>query len=335
MRDIANKAGVSQPTVSLVLSGRTDVRIPESTRLRVIEVATAMRYRLDGTARNLAAGRTNAIAFVYDASAGFLLDDPFCRGIFSAVMESTERENLSLIFSVFDASTHTVSAVERKLVDGVLYLAAKSSEALQYLRESHMPFVVLNPDIPCGPGITTVTLDDFKAGGVAARHVKAAGHRKALFVAPAWRGHIPPSYAGRIDGFKKILPDTTVRTYPLDGRIGDSYRVGLAAGREPFDATVLVAVSDQVAWGIIDALAERGIRAPDDVSVVGFEGLDRIYRSGIPTTATVRFDRAELGRAGVGLIQNLLAGARASNILVEPRWHAAPSLGSPPLKDEE
>lgn len=332
MQDIAARAGVSQPTVSLVLSGRRDVRIPESTRQRILDVARELNYRRDGTARNLAAGQTHAVAFVFDATAGFLLDDPFCRGILAGVIEATQAARLSLLFSIFEGAAPTIPAVEDRLVDGVLYLAAKSGSALDYLVESRVPFVVLNPDIAVPSGCPTITLADRAAGQLAGKEAAAAGHRSAVFVLPSWQGDVPPSYAERLAGFRRALPGTRDLVLPRTETPGASYELGLAAVPQIVGEPLVVCANDQMAWGLVDGLAARGVRIPTVTSVIGFDGLERDHDPHNLTIASVGFDRPELGRAGLRLLQNLLTGgpvarqAATARHIAPPQWIAGASL---------
>ncbi len=332
MQDIAAKAGVSQPTVSLVLSGRRDVRIPETTRQRILDVARELNYRRDGTARNLAAGQTHAVAFVFDATAGFLLDDPFCRGILSGVIEATQTARLSLLFSIFQGSSPTIPAVEDRLVDGVLYLAAKSAPALDYLVESRVPFVVLNPDIAVPAACPTITLADRAAGQLAGKEAAAAGHRSAVFVLPSWQGDVPPSYAERLAGFRRAIPATRELVLPRTETPGASYELGLAAALQVIGEPLVVCANDQMAWGLVDGLAARGARIPEETSVIGFDGLERDHDPHDLAIASVGFDRPELGRTGLRILQALLTGgpvakqAAATRHIAPPYWVAGASL---------
>lgn len=323
MQDVADRAGVSQPTVSIVFSGRRDVRISEETRKRVLSVAQELNYRPHGAARTLATGRTNAVAFVYDTTAGFLLHDPFCRDIFSAIISSSEASKFSLVFSVFDAETQKIRAVEEQLVDGVMYLAAKSPEAVEYLRASKLPFVLLNSDLETRGPVSAVLLDDDRAGTIAGQQVKKAGHTRAVFVAGSWKGRVAPSYAARAAAFRKVLPTTRMITLPLDGEIADSYRLGVRAASavmQTKNTTVLVAANDQIAWGLHDALKARGVPIPGAFSLVGFDGLKRIFQDGDPEMATIAFDSVAIGQAGIDMLNGFFAGRNPGAARIAPKW---------------
>jgi len=326
MCDIAARAGVSQPTVSLVLSGRTDVRISQDTRRRVIAIAKDLGYRLNGTARNLAAGRTNAVAFLYDASAGFLLDDPFCRGIFSGIIEATETENLSLIFSVYNQNTKSVSAVERKLVDGILYLAGKNLEVIEYLKQAGMPFVALNPDIDVPEDCITITMQDDRAGAIVASKVCQARHKRVLFVNASWEGKIPASYRARMEHFCRACPGTRCEALPLEDGVGNSFRLGRRAADVVRNETAVVCVNDQIAWGLITALEEQGRRVPGDISVAGFDGLEPDFTAHLKVLSTVVFDRFVIGHEGFLTLRRLISGQTAKSWQLPPKWRAGETL---------
>lgn len=325
MEDIARAAGVSQPTVSLVLSGRKDVRIAEATRRRVVETAARLRYRIDGTAAALSAGRTGAVALAFDASASFLMNDPFCRDVLAGVVEATEAERLSLLFSRFDARAGSVGAVERSLADGVLYLAAKRPEAVAYLRASGVPFVLLNPDLDAG-GEAAVLLDDAAAGRLAAERLRRAGARRALFLSASWRGRVAPAYRARAAGFRASMPAARTAVLPLDGRPGDSYRLGVAAAARLGGATAVGCANDRIAWGLVDALIARGVRVGAEVSVCGIDGLER---PDAPAVETVAFDRADVGRTGLHLLRRLLDGDSAAQVRLEPQAQPGETVGAP------
>lgn len=326
MKDIAEQAGVSQPTVSLVLAGRRDVRLSEETRRRVIEVAKKLNYRPDGTARNLVTGRTRSVAFVYDQSALFLLDDPFCRAIFSGVIAASQEEGLSIIFAPCDAEHPRIDAMERRLVDGVLYLAAKHPEPLAAFRHASIPVVLVNPDLEDPPAFSSVTLDDEAAGKMAAQKVKAAGRDHVLFLSAA-RGRRPaPSYRARLEAFRKVLPSAEHVVLQLDGELGDSYRAGLGALALVRDDTAVVTVNDQIGWGLLDALRAAGRRVPGEVSIVGFDGLTRRFDHAAGELATVRFNQEAIGRAGMGLLGKLIEGAKPRSVVIAPEWRAGKTL---------
>jgi DNA-binding LacI/PurR family transcriptional regulator len=267
MGDVARRAGVSAMTVSRVLSGYPGVR-PE-TRARVEEAIAALGYRVHTAARTLAGGRSRTLGVIsvetpyYGPSNTLFGIEAAARAVGHVLTFVTLREVDE--GGMRAALDHLRSAH----VDGVVVLTPVRA-AVEALRavDAGMPLVVM-----CGddvPGVPTVAIDQREGARLATRHLLDLGHRTVHHVRGA-RSWIDAN--GRVAGWREQLRAHGVRApAPLygDWTPGSGYDAGRRLAADP-EVTAVFAANDQMALGILLALAEAGRAVPDDVSVVGFD----------------------------------------------------------------
>jgi LacI family transcriptional regulator len=313
LADVAKVVGVSQTTVSLVLSGRgRDLRISEEMQRRVREAATEMEYRRNRVSLEQRGPRTQTIAFVSDSVASSRLAGDMIKGALGAA----RRHGVTLLFG----ETEGDAGFERTLietmrdcrVDGII-LASVHTRTISIPTElATGPAVLLNV-LPREPSaLVSVLPDEVQAGRAAARVLLDAGHREGIHVIGAGPSgdDVPPGRAAafdRLTGIRQAL-----------GEVG----VELASGRpcrwwlpkHGFEATrdllrevrprALICLDDRLAFGAYQALQDAGLAVPDDVSVVSFD--DHPIASWLrPGLTTVALPHHDLGAKAVDL---LLAG---------------------------
>ncbi|WP_030463707.1 LacI family DNA-binding transcriptional regulator [Kitasatospora sp. NRRL B-11411] len=300
MSDVAAAAGVSTATVSLVLSGAGGDRISAQTQAKVREAAEAIGYAPNSVARSLRTQRTRMIGLLSDTIA----TTPFA-GRMLAGANDAAREHGHLVVLV---DTDGDRAQERQAVEA---LTGQRVDAMIYARMWHQ--VV---DAPAGLAEGSVFLDcrpasgnwpavvpDDREGGVAAtRELVAAGHRRIAYLdAPEGSGVVASVL--RHQGYLQVLAEAGIEPDPAlhvrgetdagGGRAAAEELLDLPADRRP---TALFCFNDRMAMGAYTAAHRRGLRIPEDLSVVGYDDQQLIAAELDPPLTTVALPHYEMGR---------------------------------------
>jgi DNA-binding LacI/PurR family transcriptional regulator len=332
LADVAALAGVSPATVTRALNGHPAVR-PE-TRARVEAAATALGYVPDLGARALAKGRSRTIGLLIPSSRD---------GFWGSVTEGLEARAAEAGFATLLAASHSDPDRERamielflgKRVDGIV-VGSAAGASWTSRRPFALPMVLVSWDAVLGPELMAAAItdpipdvlarirarthksslahvytDDVDGAEQATRHLLALGHRRIAF---AGLRPVRPAVL-RLLGFRSALADAG-HGPSLILESAASLEGGMEAGRQLLEAhprpTAVVAFDDMVGVGIIRAAHARGLRVPDDLSVVGFDDV-AIAAFVEPPLTTVAQDKPQLGSLAVDVILARLEG-RASSI---------------------
>ena len=329
MTDVANAAGVSQTTVSLVLNDIREARLSATTRRRVRDAAVALGYTLARAPIEHHAG-ASTIAFLADEIA----TDPWCAMQLEAVRETAWEHGLTVRAAV----THGDPELERTLlrellaepVVGLVYatILTRSVRPLPEFRSVRT--VLLNCALP-DHSLPAVVPGEVLGGYVATRALIGAGHRRIAHIhGQSWTD---PA-RDRIRGYRRALAEADILHDPALLRPGNwepssGYEGTVALLALPEPPTAIFAASDMIALGVYDALKERGLRIPGDVSVVGYDDRE-IARFMRPALTTVVLPHTAMGhQAAEALVDgHVLPGVRQPQIKVEcplvPRASVAP-----------
>ncbi|HWU28547.1 MAG TPA: LacI family DNA-binding transcriptional regulator [Microbacterium sp.] len=287
--DVAERAGVSHMTVSRVLNHHPNIR--ESTRRRVTDAIAELNYAPSSIARALVRRRSLRI--------GAIVDNPGQYGPSSTLraVEAAAREN-GYAVSALSLEGRTAGIREGILdlvtegVDALCVIAPRES-SLQAVRQhaAALPTLVVKEEADAL--LHTVSVDQRAGARLAVGHLIELGHRRILHLAgpPDWFDARARTAAWRdaLEDAGLDAPDPVVGDWSSES----GYLVGRALRLD--GATAVFAANDQMALGLLHALAERGIRVPDDVSVVGFDDVPDA-RHYTPPLTTVRQDFTALGR---------------------------------------
>ncbi|MFD6287821.1 LacI family DNA-binding transcriptional regulator [Streptomyces sp. NPDC060205] len=311
--EIARKAGVSVPTVSRVVNGRSDVA--PDTRARVEDL-----LRLHGYRRRPSGARVRAalIDLVFDD-----LDSPWAVEIIRGVEEVAHAAGVGTVVSAIHGRSgdarRWMTNLRARASDGVILVTSVLEPVLhEELRRLGVPLVVVDPAGSPALDAPTVGVTNWAGGMAATEHLVGLGHRRIGFVAG------PPRLLcsrARLDGYRAALDRAGIAVdesliVPGDFRPESGF-TGCAAlldlERPP---TALFAASDQMAMGAVEALRRRGLRVPEDMSVVGFDDLPEVRWSAPPLT-TVRQPLAEMGKLAVRTVLRLTRGRSLDSPRVE------------------
>ena len=297
IRDVAAQAGVSPATVSRVFT-RPDT-VAADTRRRVIAVADELNYTPHPVARSLAQGRTGTIGIVV----------PDIANSFSAVtIKAVQKEARRDGFTLFVAGSDEFALDEERWaqamaaqVDGLLLVSPQMSDDTLLALAGMTPVVMTNRLLD---GIPAVLTDAYEATGHAVEHLCALGHRELVYLAG------PDGYSNevRLRGFRDACGRLGIAASEL-GPFSARFSAGLRAGDLALasSATGVVAYNDEVAVGVINRLADRGVSVPHDVSVVGHDDT-QLAEMVMPRLTTVRIPAAAAGAAAVGMLLDMVAG---------------------------
>jgi LacI family transcriptional regulator len=316
IREIADLAGVSIATVSRVLNGRDDVA--DETRDLVGRVIREHGYTANRNARGLSAGRTGLVGVLVP-----LVYPVYFSAILSGAAEALYEQEMRLVLSpTRHEHAREVSLLDRLMhgvTDGALIvLPEESSEELERALADRYPFVVVDPRMPLEERIPSVSAAHMSGADQAMRHLLSLGHRRiaAITGRPGWvatedrrRGYHAALAAAR------ILPDPDLEA-EADFEIapGEEAAGALLDLRNP--PTAIFAFNDNIAIGAMRAARERGLRVPEDLSIVGFDDIEHATIVTPPLT-TVRQPLAEMGRTAVSLLVRLLEHQRFETLHIE------------------
>ncbi|MFJ1755532.1 LacI family DNA-binding transcriptional regulator [Kitasatospora sp. NPDC088134] len=338
MSDVAAAAGVSTATVSMVLSGAGSDRISAQTQAKVREAAEAIGYAPNSVARSLRTRRTRMIGLISDTIA----TTPFAGRMLAGANDAARAHGHLVVLVDTDGDP----AQERQAVEA---LTGQRVDAMVYARMWHQ--VV---DAPAGLAEGSVFLDcrpahgswpavvpDDRAGGVAAtRELVAAGHRRIGYLdAPRGAGVVASGL--RYEGYLQVLAEAGLTADPAlhahgetdagGGRAAAGELLDLPADRRP---TALFCFNDRMAMGAYTAAHHRGLRIPQDLSIVGYDDQQLIAAELDPPLTTVALPHYEMGRWAM----EVALGERAADPAVPHRMPCPvirrSSVGPPPPPPE-
>lgn len=318
LADIAKAAGVSHGTASNVFSRPEIVR--EEVRERVKAAAEAMGYGgPDPKGRLLRAGKVNAIGVATAEPLSYFFDDPFARVMMASISQACDATGAGI--SLVSAANNEQLAwnIQSALVDGfIVFCVEGGSRLVELARERKLPFVAL--DLASEDGaVAAIGIDNVAGAAMAARHLTDLGHRRfavlALPFADGRTGLVSPeqvrsaTYAGtrdRLTGYLQELSRVGIDTSSVPVYETANDAASTKAGLETIfgsahPPTAILAMSDRMALVALEWLSARKLNVPNDVSIVGFDGVPETAVSEPPLT-TVAQPIAELGRLAVKAI---------------------------------
>ena len=278
------------------------------TRARVREAALELGYIPDAAGQALKLGRSETVAVLVSGRHGPTFLDAFYAEVVGGLEAQLAEHGLSLL--LMRSSSVKPSWLQGGRCDGVIALGCDlPEELLKTLEQRGIPLVLADSEGRWrGPQskIPSVTVANEVGGFTATRHLLARGRRKVAFIAET---PDDPNFLRRREGYLRAHAERgeeVTAQRQQSGRLGPDG--GYLATRKLLAATsfdAIVAANDTAAFGALRALAEVGLRVPDDVAVVGFDDID-LARYSHPPLTTMRIPRRNLGtEAAVRLLGRL------------------------------
>jgi len=299
--DVARASGVSYSTVSRALSGYEFAK--ETTRRRVMEAAENLGYVANLPARSLAGGRSHVIGLLVPN-----LDNGYVGTITQGIDQELARSNYDLM--LYTSHRHPgkeslfVSAIANGLTDGLLLVAPLvPTNYLDALREQNYPYVLIDQaDTAQRSNIVEAT--NWQGAYDGTRYLIQLGHTQIAFITGS---RAVRSAVDRLGGYKAALADCGIpvrEELVIDGDY--QQQTGYQAAKKLLQnvdspATAIFASNDLSAFGAMDAARERGLRIPDDISIIGFDDVPQasfVY----PKLTTIRQPLEQMGKVAVKML---------------------------------
>jgi LacI family transcriptional regulator len=302
-RDVADRAGISPAVVSYVLNGGPRKVAPE-TRDRVLAAVAELGYQPNAIARSLRVNRTMTL--------GLLVPDnsnPFFAELARAVEEAAFAAGYTLLIGNAtedeDRQTAYVRTFLARQVDGLLLVPAHGPvSCLDELTGSDRPWVVLDRRIAGNAPIPATQILVDNAGGARAATEHLLGHGRQVVGCIAGPRDVHPT-TDRVAGWRSALTAAGVDAAAAPIRhVAFGRDAGYRATRELCEADrpdALFVASDEQALGALRALADLGLRCPEDVAVVSFDGIAASAYA-TPGLSTMAQPFAELGRRSIAAL---------------------------------
>jgi DNA-binding LacI/PurR family transcriptional regulator len=316
LRDVARLVGVSHTTVSNAFS-RPDQLSPDL-RAKILAAARSLSYPgPNPAARMLMSGFANTIALVYADPLYHAFEDPATSAFVGGVAEACDQRGLGLL--LLQGGGASLSKVQSAAVDGlIIYSMSKDGETIRMIADRGLPMVVV--DQPLLPKVPFVGIDDRAAARACAQHLKQLGHQNFAIVTFQLSGDGHHGFVvgkrlkeigyeiprRRMEGYFEVLdgngPGFSVIVWECSQSNEENGRAALEGilESEPRPTAVL-ATSDRLAIGVIEAARSHQLRVPQDLAVVGFDDIPAAKLI-TPRLTTVRQPMAEKGRLAVSVL---------------------------------
>ena len=307
---VAKEAGVSMPTVSKVLNGRTDVS--RTTRAKVEHLLEVHGYRR----RAQAGSRSPLIELVFHE-----LESVWAMELIRGV-ENVARDNRATVALTESGTRHTPGpdwlpgVLQRRPMGVVLVFSTLSEDVKRRLRAAAIPIVIVDPAGDPDPDVPSVGSANWSGGLAATRHLTDLGHERiAIVTGPE---DMLCSLA-RLDGYRSAMSMAGLECNPRLMRFGDfhvqgGYEHAMDLLDGPDRPTAIFAGSDLQALGVLEAARVRGLRVPEDLSVVGYDDVPLAQWSSPPLTTVHQPLRAMAEEAARMLLRPDAPGAAAQRI---------------------
>ena len=314
MKDVAQRAGVSQTTVSFVFNDVADANIAQETKDRVMEAVRELGYRPNAAARNLRSQRTHTIGLISDDIA----TTPFAGQMIQGAQDEAWAHNLLIL--LINTGTNkrmkrnTAEALLERQVDGILY-------ATMYHRKVHPPpaiYEVPTVLVDCfvsNRSLPSVTPEEANSAHIATELLIERGHRRIGML-----NNIDPIPAtvGRFEGFRRALAthqlnvdESLVVTGSSDQ--GGGYTAAMQLLVREDRPSAIFCFNDRMAMGAYQAAAELGLAIPKDLAVIGFDNQEMVAPWLRPALTTMQLPHYEMGRWATHHLLTLIG---------DPQWAA-------------
>jgi LacI family transcriptional regulator len=294
LRDVARRADVSPATVSRVLNGYSHVR--PHLQARVLQTVSRLGYRPDQVARSLARRETQTLGLIVAD-----ITNPFYAETARAVIEKVRDRGYHVILCNTDnrPSIHEeyIEVLQQRRVDGMILGAVLLRDPLvEALIEAGYPCIMYNRRLRSGRG-SYIVLDNVRGSYELTGHLIRLGHRRIGFLSGLPDMSVTTD---RLRGYKKALRNAGIAVEPglirpaaFQEGVAETVAGELLKGRGR--PTAIVAANDLMALGVMQTAEEMGLQVPQDLALVGFDGIGIARHRRIELT-TMAQPTAEIGR---------------------------------------
>ena len=326
IKDIAREAGLSPSTVSLVLRDSKTTRVSRTTREKVIEIAKRLDYRPNLLARSLVGQKSSTLGLVITT-----MLNPFYAEITQSIIDRAREDEYSVIaISVGDGGPELEQHYTHELldrgVDGLIICSAlRQDPAICDLREKGVPFVLVLravDETPSEQPFDFVGVDDRRGARMVIEHLLDMGHQRiALITGPQETSTGYYRYTGALAAFEargQAVDPTLI--FKGDYSRDSGYKLALEIIQIQPKVTAIFSANDIMAMGVLQALAEKGLKSPDDIALVGFDDIEMSGLPGVELT-TISHQKIILGRLAVEQLLSKIKGESkhvSKKFLIDP-----------------
>lgn len=331
LKQIAESVGVSIPTVSRVLNGReSGIKVREETRQRILESAAVLGYRPNLLARGLVGSKSSLIGVIMQD-----LSDPYLAQVLKGMYETAiERQHRLFLGHVSPQSATGLdygSMFEQSHADGILMMGGMQGDeqAVEALAAQHQHVVGVTGRTD-GQGFPGVYCDTEQGARLAMTHLFGLGHRRIACVTDQTiqDGRVRAEvYEGMM---RQHDLGAEIQCYERIRGLKNGYELGLELFKEQGRFSAIFAVTDTLAIGLMRAAFERGLRVPEDISIIGFDDIEMAAFT-VPSLTTVRQNGHWMGVQATHLllymIENKWDRSQVKDIILEPELVIRGSTG--------
>lgn len=318
LRDVAEQVNVSPFTVSVVLNGsKSNTRVSEATRERIVKAAQVLGYQPNSLARALKRRSTNILG-LYFGYGHLEPHDPFHAEVLTGLQRGCEACNKDLMIH-YSFHRYSVDEVFAELVggkiDGLVIIASPGDPLVERVRGSHLAVVAMTDAID---GIPSVIADDPAGSRAIAEHLHAKGHRTVFYRACPGQSD---SASRRRRAFEQRAMELGMRTIvgrttDWKGTVGEE-EAEILSQRIELGVTAAVCWGDPSAHALIKHCKSQGIRVPEDLAVVGFNGIEPPVEPAQVLT-TVRASWSNVAQTAVHQLVNCLERREVPHLTILP-----------------
>jgi DNA-binding LacI/PurR family transcriptional regulator len=296
--DVAKEAGVSIATVSKVINNTGNMR--DSTRHKVLETMKQLNYYPSVMASALTGKSTGTLGLLVPD-----ISNPFFSEMARMIEDRAHEQGMSVIMCSTDEDEEKekkyLELLRRKQVDGFIVASSfHDKNLLKELKQSDVTLVMLTQD-DSSLGFTSVSVDDFKGGYEATSYLFSIGHKNIAIIAEN-----APSSKMRIYGYREAheaydIPFSEENIFRTTASISNGKKCFNDILNHAEAPTAIFACNDLIAIGVIQGAKERGIRVPEDLSIIGFDNTI-LATTTVPALTTVAQPIEDMGKKVVDVI---------------------------------
>lgn len=324
IKDIAELAGVGISTVSRVINNKGSVS--EATRKKVMDVVNQYNYTPNSSARNLKITQSKNIGLLVKG-----ITNPFFGKMIPVIERSIALRGYTLIVQNVGPNDHEMDIAIREAQDcnlcGLIIMGGAYDYSEEQFRRLSLPCVLLT--ISACEGVdpklySSIRIDDEKEGYRATNYLISLGHRRIGFLYQTPWESPTPNYL-RYKGYLRALEENDIAFDPdlvaTNMAAEDSgYDVGFRLMKQLYtknrDMTAVFAFADILAVGAAKAVFAMGLRVPDDISIVGFDGIE-IAEFYHPSLDTVYQPAKEMAMYSIDILFDMLQGGKTQHIIYD------------------
>lgn len=309
IKDIAQRAGVSTATVSNVINGNYN-KVSKETIQRVQKIIEDTNYQPSATARSLALKESKIIGVVMPnlGEDEVFSISPYLTQLLALLENYVRRQGYYLMVRSVSECKEIIPIFSTWNVDGIILLGALKDEVPGLeARLKKVPTVYIDTYAE-GLNIANVGIDDYKGGYLAARYLMGKGHKNIAFVGPNVEssGVIKNRFQGFCDACsERNISITSDNIFEASIRFEHGVSAGKKIAFSGHKFTAVVAMSDILAFGVMEGLRLSGIKVPEDISIIGFDNLPECRYSS-PQLTTVSQNLEEKANLACGHLFDMI-----------------------------